>query len=69
VWDGEEYFEFVARDILQEKELEISASGESDVVVREFTIGTWDPQHLDVIAFVQDDTSAEILQSARLLTE
>ena len=69
VWDGEEHFEFVARDILQEKELEISASGESAVVVREFAIGTWDPQHLDVIAFVQDDATAEILQSGRLSVE
>jgi len=69
VFDGEEYFEFVARDILDEEELTVSAVGDSAVVTRNFSIGTWDPQHLDVIAFVQDDSSAEIIQSARLSTQ
>lgn len=65
----DEYFEFVARDILDEEALTVSAAGDSVVVTRDFSIGTWDPQHLDVIAFVQDDATAEILQSGRLMTE
>lgn len=69
VWDGEEFFEFVARDILDEEPLTVSAAGDSVVVSRDFSIETWDPQHLDVIAFVQDDGTAEILQSGRLSTE
>jgi hypothetical protein len=69
VWDGEEYFEFVARDILDEEALTVSAAGDSAVVTRGFSIGTWNPQHLDVIALVQDDSTAEIIQSARLSTQ
>jgi hypothetical protein len=47
----------------------VSAPGDFISVTRDFVIGDWNPQNLDVVALVQDDTSAEILQSGRLLTE
>jgi len=49
--------------------LAVSAPGDSITVTRDFVIGDWVLQNLDLVAFVQDDTSAEVLQSARLLTE
>ncbi len=68
--DGAHIVNFVVRDILDEESLAaLSAPGDFISVTREFVIDDWVPQNLDVVAFVQDDTSAEILQSARLLTE
>jgi hypothetical protein len=60
-------FLYVARDILDEETLLISAVGESVVVNRTFTVDPgWDVSKLDVIAFVQDDSDKEIIQSAAL---
>ena len=67
--DGAHIVNFVVRDILEEEPLVVSAPGDFISVTRDFVIGDWNPQNLDLIAFVQDDTSAEILQSGRLLTE
>jgi hypothetical protein len=69
IWDGSHFANFVVRDILDEQPLSVSAPGESLVVAREFTLGDWDPQHLDLIALVQDETTAEVMQSARLSTQ
>jgi hypothetical protein len=68
IWDGAHYANFVVRDIFEDEPLLEKAVGESLVVTREFTIGDWDQQHLGVVAFVQDDFSAEIIQSGRLST-
>ncbi len=68
--DGAHIVNFVVRDILDEESLAaLSAPGDFISVTREFVIDDWVSQNLDVVAFVQDDTSAEILQSGRLLTE
>ena len=69
IWDGAHFASFVVRDILDEEPLTVNAVGESLVVSREFTLGGWDLQHLDVVALVQDDVTAEVLQSARLSAE
>ncbi|MFH1865339.1 MAG: hypothetical protein ABIK85_05590, partial [Candidatus Eisenbacteria bacterium] len=67
---GSDHFDFVARDILDEEPLAVSAAGESVVVVRGFTVDPgWNMENLDVIAFVQDDATTEILQSGRLSAE
>jgi len=67
--DGTHIVNFVVRDILEEEPLAVGAPGDFISVTRDFVIDGWNPQNLDVVAFVQDDTSAEILQSGRLLTE
>ena len=68
--DGTHHFDFVARDILDEEVLTVSAVGDSAAVDHSFTVeGGWDIDELDVVAFVQDDSTGEILQSGRLLTE
>ncbi len=68
--DGAHIVNFVVRDILDEESLAaLSAPGDFISVTRDLVINDWNPQNLDVVAFVQDDTSAEILQSGRLLTE
>lgn len=69
VFDGEEYFEFVARDMLVDQEIFVAVVGDSAVVTSDFSVAEWNAAHLDIIAFVQDDTSTEVLQSGRLLSE
>lgn len=60
-------FLYVARDLLDDETLLISAVGESVVVNRTFTVDPgWDVSELDVVAFVQDDSTKEIMQSAAL---
>jgi thiol-disulfide isomerase/thioredoxin len=60
-------FEFVSREIFDEGALTISEIGESTVVDREFDIDpSWNAGNMDVIAFVQNETTREILQSTRL---
>lgn len=60
-------FLYVARDLLDDETLLISAVGESVVVNRTFTVDpSWDVSELDVVAFVQDDSDKEILQSGAL---
>jgi thiol-disulfide isomerase/thioredoxin len=63
-------YEFVVRDMLDEETLTIAAAGDSTTVVRDFTVDpSWNENHLDVIAFVQNDTTLEIIQSVRLGNE
>jgi hypothetical protein len=69
IWDGAHFASFVVREFLPEELLNVDAVGESLVVSREFVLGEWDPQHLDIVALVQDDATAEVLQSGRLMTE
>jgi len=60
-------FLYVARDLLDDETLVISAVGESAVVNRTFAVDPgWDVSKLDVVAFVQDDSTKEIMQSAAL---
>jgi len=60
-------YDFVARDILDEELLTVSAVGDSTVVERSFTVGPgWNAANLDVIAFVQNDTTKDVLQAVRL---
>ena len=67
---GSDHFDFVARDILDEETLAVSGAGESVDVVRGFTVDAgWNTENMDVIAFVQDDSTGEILQSGRLVIE
>jgi hypothetical protein len=61
---------FVVRDILEDQPLGISAVGESALIERDFTVDPgWDTEEMDIIAFVQDQTTFEIVQAKRLKTE
>lgn len=60
-------FGFSARDILDDEPLTVSAVGDSAVVERSFVVEpAWVVENMDVIAFVQNDDTMEILQSGRL---
>jgi hypothetical protein len=60
-------FDFVARDILDDYALSLAAIGDSVRVDRDFAIQAgWVTDNLDVIAFVQDTSTREVLQAARL---
>jgi hypothetical protein len=60
----------VARAFLDEEELTASDAGQSIQVVRSFDVDPgWNIDNMDLIAFVQDDSSTEIIQSARLSTQ
>lgn len=59
---------YVARDLLEDEALTVSAVGDSAVVQMDFTVGpSWDIDKLDVIAFVQNDDTKEVLQAGRLM--
>ena len=60
-------YDFVARDLLDEEPLSVAAVGDSAVVTRSVVVAPeWNQSNLDVIAFVQDDLTKEVLQSVRL---
>jgi hypothetical protein len=62
-------FGYVARDLLDDEPLTVSAVGDSAVVQRDFTIEPeWVVENMDVIAFVQNDDTKEVLQAGRLTT-
>jgi hypothetical protein len=64
---GEHDFGFVARDLLDDEPLTVSAVGDSAVVERSFTVDpSWVVGNMDVIAFVQNDDTKAVLQSGRL---
>ena len=69
IWDGAHFANYVVRDMFDEEPLTVNAVGESLVVSREFALGDWNTEHLGIVALVQDDATAEVLQSGRLLTE
>jgi hypothetical protein len=67
---GSYHFDFVARDLLDPETLTVSAVGDTALVERSFTVEpSWNESELDVVVFVQDESTAEILQSARLMAE
>jgi hypothetical protein len=60
-------FNFVARDLLVDEPLDLAAVGDSIDVVRDFEIDEgWNAGNLDVVAFVQDLDTREVIQSGRL---
>jgi hypothetical protein len=63
-------FNAVARDILEDEPLSVAAIGDSVKVERAFSVGEgWAVDNLDVIAFIQDMETQEVLQSVRLRAE
>jgi len=63
-------FDFVARDILDDYVLSLAAIGDSVLVERDFAIQAgWVTDNLDLIAFVQNTSTREVLQAARLRHE
>ena len=63
-------YDFVPRDLPADEPFDLVAVGDSITVERQFTVdGSWSPDHMDVIVFVQDMTTREVLQSARLRNE
>jgi hypothetical protein len=59
-------YDFVARDLLDDEPLSVAAVGDSAVVTRTITVdSSWNVNNMDVIAFVQDDLTKEVLQSIR----
>lgn len=70
VWVFNERNMFVVRDILEDEALTVAAVGDSAVIERNFAIDPgWDTGNMDVIAFVQDGSTLEVLQAFRLGTE
>lgn len=64
---GSDHFDFVARDLLDPETLTISSVGDTALIERTFALDpSWDVSELGVVAFVQDESTAEILQAARL---
>ncbi len=60
---------YATRDILEDEVLAVAAAGDSVFVEKSFTIEpAWDIDNLDVLVFVQDDATKEVLQSGRLKT-
>jgi hypothetical protein len=63
-------FDFVTRDLPADEPFGLVAVGDSITVERQFSVhGLSNPDHMDVIVFVQDMTTREVLQSARLRNE
>ncbi len=63
-------FDFVARDILDDYPLTLAAIGDTARVDRSFSISEmWVAAKMDVIAFVQDTATREVIQAARLRHE
>jgi hypothetical protein len=64
------WFDFVARDLLESEVLELASVGDSTVVERQFPIEDfWELDKLDAIVFVQDAIEKEVIQAARLRTD
>ena len=60
-------FDFVARDLLEDVTLPLGFVGDSTTVERTFGIGdSWVSDALDVVGFVQDQVTMEVIQSVRL---
>jgi hypothetical protein len=59
-------FDFVGRLIMADETLDLAAVGDSASVERQFDVDpSWVAENLDVIAFVQDIGTMEIIQSGR----
>jgi hypothetical protein len=64
---GADHFDFVPRLLLEEEPLSVGGVGEDVVVNRQFTVDpSWNPVNMDVIAFVQNDETLEVIQAGRL---
>jgi len=62
---GGTVYNHVLRDLLEDVALTIDQVGQTQQVTIPFTMdGAWNPDNLHLIAFVQDDGTREILQSA-----
>lgn len=62
-----DWYDFVARDLLEDEPFELRVIGDSLTVDREFLVDeSWVVENMDVIVFVQDLTTKEVLQSSRL---
>ncbi len=60
---------FVARDVF-EQTLSVAAVGDSVVIEHDFDLDpAWNVDNLGVIAFVQNDSTKDVLQSGRLMHE
>jgi hypothetical protein len=60
-------FDFVARLLMEDEALNLSAVGDSVSVERQFEVDpSWVLENLDVIAFIQDTGTMEVIQSGRL---
>jgi len=60
-------FPFVARDILDDQTLTLTAVGDSTEVNYDVTLDPgWNVANLDAVAFVQNDDTLEIIQATRL---
>jgi hypothetical protein len=60
-------YDFVARDLPADQGFDLVAVGDSLTVEREFSVdGSWRSENMDVIVFVQDLATKEVIQSARL---
>ena len=60
-------YDFVARLLLDDEALAVEAHGDSMSVDRDFVVEeTWVPENMDVIAFVQNTVTMEVIQSGRL---
>jgi hypothetical protein len=63
-------YDFVARLLLEDEEVSATAPGDSMVVERDFTVDeTWVSEKMDIIAFVQNTVTMEVIQSGRLKLE
>jgi hypothetical protein len=63
-------YDFVARQLLDDEVLGLAAVGDSVRVERQFEVDpSWVLENLDVIAFVQDTGTMEVIQSGRLRTD
>jgi hypothetical protein len=64
------HYDFVARLLLDDEPLGFAAVGDSMSVHRQFEVDpSWELENVDVIAFVQDTGTMEVIQSGRLKTE
>jgi hypothetical protein len=63
-------YDFVARLLLDDEALSVEAPGDSMSVDRDFAVDeSWVPENMDVIAFVQNTVTMEVIQSGRLRLE
>ncbi len=64
---GGKYFHYVVRHMLTQENLTIKNPGEQQVIERSFTMDpSWDPEKVGVVAFVQEDSWKEVLQTGEL---
>jgi hypothetical protein len=60
-------YDYVARDILPDQDLDLDAVGDSTVIDMDFIVDSaWAPAEMDLIVFVQDTATREVVQAGRL---